>query len=181
MLSYESVSPSRVHFSKPFKQDRAYRLAIYPKFLVKTPEFTCLTDFMVDGETSAKAAFKVPDAFQQWFKSIEKRVVSHVKRDKEAIFKDNTITDDFIEANFVSNFTKNGLEFRISRDAIVYDEATRQPVSPSNVKAGSRVSLVVSPTFVDFGKKNFTCKWSIVTARLVGKGACKIVDEPDEN
>lgn len=178
VVLYSNVNMKGIVFSKPFKQDRMYRVAVLPRMLIQSPELICKTSLLDDGETVARVTFESGDEFSEWIRSFERKVVYHAKNNKETLFKDEHIPNELIEASFVSSLASgNSITMRLSKDVVVYDEH-KQVVSPGDISPGTPVVMIFSPTFIDFGKKNFTTRWN-VTAIKVAKSStpCNIVDD----
>lgn len=177
VIYYKKVSSKSIHFSKPFKQDHVYRMTVHPRLFIQTPILIAQDPLTENGETVSKVTFTVPPEFEEWVRSIEKHVVAYAKSNKEELFHATDISDDLIEASFASSLSKNNtLTLRTSKDMIVYCD--QDPVSPSEVTKGRKVAAIISPTFVDFGKKNFACRWSLFAVRIADSNKdCKIVDD----
>jgi len=181
VLMFKNFDPEKMVFSKPFKQDHAYRMAITPKAFVQTNEVTLNTTLIDRGELTQRATFVANPALLEWFRAIEAKIRSHARAHKKDIFGDRTVADDFIDASFSSCIsTDRTVTLRLSKDLIAYDE-NKVPVSPEAIPKESKVVLIVSPNYVDFGKRSFACKWSVVAVKKVKVPSYTFVeDEPEE-
>lgn len=178
VMLFKSYDPQGIKFSKPFKQDHAYRMTILPKAFLQTPDVVCQTPLLDHGETSSLASFVIPPVLREWIRSIEARVVQHAKENKEQLFLNKDIADEFIEASFRSCLSGDHVAtMRLSKDVVVYDEK-KEPMSPETVSKNSRVTLIISPNHVDFGKRNFTIRWSILAIRKSVTPKYEFLDEP---
>lgn len=165
VLLFKRYPPADITFSKPFKQDHAYRMTIQPKAFVQTCDVVCQTPLMDRGETCSLASFVIPPMLREWIKGIDRAIVDHAKASKEQLFGTKEISDEFIEASYKSCLTgENTMTMRVSKDVVVYDDK-KEAISPEEIPKNARVVLIVSPNHVDFGKRNFACRWSILAIR----------------
>lgn len=179
---FKNFEPEKMVFSKPFKQDHAYRIAITPKAFVQTNEVTLKTALIDRGELTQRATFVASPALLDWFRDIEAKIRSHARAHKKDIFGDRDVPDEFIDASFSSCISRSdrSICLRLSKDLIAYDE-NKVPVSPEAIPKESKVVLIVSPNYVDFGKRSFACKWSVVAVKKVKVPSYTFVDEPEED
>jgi len=183
VLMFKNFDSEKMVFSKPFKQDHAYRIAITPKAFVQTNEVVLKTALMDRGELTQRATFVVPANLLEWFRSIDAKIRSHARANKAEIFGNRDIADEFIDASFSSCITGDRtVSLRLSKDLIAYDE-NKVPVSPEMIPKESKVILIISPNYVDFGKRSFACKWSIVAVKKVKVPSYNFVDdeEPEDH
>lgn len=181
---FKNFDPEKMVFSKPFKQDHAYRIAITPKAFVQTNEVTLKTALIDRGELTQRATFVVSPVLLEWFRAVEAKIRAHAKKNKKDIFGDREVQDEFIDASFTSCASQadRSVTLRLSKDLIAYDE-NKVPVSPEAISRDSKVVLIVSPNYVDFGKRSFACKWSVVAIKKVKVPSYDFVDdvEPEDD
>lgn len=181
VLMFKNFDPEKLVFSKPFKQDHAYRIAITPKAFVQTNEVVLKTALMDRGELTQRASFVVPANLLEWFRTIDAKIRSHARANKADIFGNRDIADEFIDASFSSCITGDRtVTLRLSKDLIAYDE-NKVAVSPEAIPKDSKVVLIISPNYVDFGKRSFACKWSIVAVKKVKVPSYSFVDDDQED
>jgi hypothetical protein len=179
VLMFKNFDPEKMVFSKPFKQDHAYRIAITPKAFIQTNEVVLKTAMIDRGELTQRATFIAPPVLLEWFRAIDAKVRSHARAHKADIFGNRDIADEFIDASFSSCISGDRTVcLRLSKDLIAYDE-NKVPVSPEAIPKDSKVVLIISPNYVDFGKRSFACKWSIVAVKKVKVPSYTFVEEPE--
>lgn len=181
VLMFKNFDPEKLVFSKPFKQDHAYRIAITPKAFVQTNEVVLKTALMDRGELTQRASFVVPANLLEWFRTIDAKIRSHARANKADIFGNRDIADEFIDASFSSCITGDRtVTLRLSKDLIAYDE-NKVAVSPEAIPKDSKVVLIISPNYVDFGKRSFACKWSIVAVKKVKVPSYDFVEDDQDD
>lgn len=179
VILYKDLDPTQVDFSKPFKQDHAYRLTVCPKVYIQTPTIVCHSRLMSQGELLPKASFVIPTAFADWLKQFEKRAIEHTMANKEALFHDDTISDNFIQASYQSCLTSGSImTVKLSKELTVYD-TQKDPISPEEVKESDKVVLILTPSHVDFGKRNFCLRWVAIAVKKVPTMKVDFVDDPN--
>jgi hypothetical protein len=158
---FKTLDPKTFEFSKPFKQDKFMRIAVTPRMFVQTNGIEILSVDM-PGDV---IKFRVNKALAKFLTSVDARVLEHAKTHKDSMFSEG-VADDLIESQYVSPLTDDGATFqaRLSKELVVYD-SENAVVSPNSLKPGAKVIAIMTPSFVDFSRSKFTCRWSVMAIR----------------
>ena len=176
----KDVKPDEFEFEDVHREGNMYTSRLKNKLTIQSPVVVCKEKITNSSDEVLPYLYITPDpALQQWLTAFDEYIVSQAHEHRETWFRKHT-TDSDIQQTFKPYLRDGVFRLRMTEDVEIFD-TSRTLVNPADLKAGTKVKVIMELGRISFGRTEWGCVWRASQIMVQNTRGCLFSEDVNED
>lgn len=176
----KDVKPENIEFEDVHREGSMYTARFKNKISIQSPVVVCKETITNASGEILPYVYITPDAaLEKWVLAFDDYILDQADKNKEKWFRKSTSASD-IQQTYKSYLRDKTFRLRLTDDVEIFD-SSRNLVNPADLKAGTKVKLIMDLGRVSFGRNEWGCVWRASQVMVQNTRGCLFTEDTDDD